>query len=145
MEAIRERIKASTIRVRKKKDYTPEAVTGRYISHSDLTTLTDVAKKIKEAARQYYNNAKAELNAKGGNAADVRRMKKMKEAVKAIHTHVSGLTTLSEGERKQLQQNQRRQTDDMVRIIRMQQQKPGDIKNSGKSHTVPKAGKEMHL
>ena len=145
MEAIRERIKASTIRIRKKKDYSPEAVTGRYISHSDLTTLTDAAKKIKEAARQYYNNAKAELNAKGGNAADVRRMKKMKEAVKAIHTHVSGLTTLSEGERKQLQQNQRRQTDDMVRIIRMQQQKPGDIKNSGKSHTVPKAGKGMHL
>ena len=116
-EAIRQRIRNCTERVRKQRDYSPESVTGRYVSHSDLTTLTNAARKMKEAAEQYYNHATDEVMRNGGKPADIRRTKQMKRVVKAVHKHVKELIILSESEKKQLQQNQRRQTDDMMRVI----------------------------
>ena len=95
-----------------------EMVANRYVSRADLADMTTAAAKIKMAAETYYNQAAEKVRNNGGKAADVTRMKKMKEVTKDLHKLIKDQTTLRDEERKTLQTNQRRQTEDMLKQMK---------------------------
>ena len=102
---------------------TPEVIFGQYMSRSDMSAMTEAAKKLKEAADKYLTDKRKEL--KDNNKKPKDYTKDRMDGAHQVSLFAGQLLEMTQEEKTALQKNSRRATEEVAR-----RQKEGTLREN---------------
>ena len=118
----------------KKGKVTPETIYGQYVTQWDLDQMTVKLKNVKAAANTYLNGKADELNGAEPSSYTSKRMDQVRE----VREFAEKALEFSKDERKIVQENQRKATEQYVSFEKKNEMKQASSQEGGKKTTEEK-------
>ena len=118
----------------KKGKVTPETIYGQYVTQWDLDQMTVKLKNVKAAANTYLNGKEEELNGAEPSSYTSKRMDQVRE----VREFAEKALEFSKDERKIIQENQRKATEQYVSFEKKNEMKQASSQEGGNKKTEEK-------